>query len=91
MACYTPGGIGSCDGDSGDDDTTVTSISQSHHGRLGINLLLLQKQHCIGFDILATMLVKKQVRDDPLITALHIIFSHCSVADTQDEVLSVVT
>ena len=36
------------------------------------------------------MLLKGQVRDDPLITALHIMFSHCSVADTQDEVLSVV-
>ena len=37
------------------------------------------------------MLLKSHVRDDPLITALHIMFSHCSVADTQDEVLSVVT
>ena len=32
---------------------------------------------------------KGQVRDTLFITALHIMFSHCSVADTQDEVLSV--
>ena len=69
---------------------TVVTVSQSHHDEpiTCRMLLLLQKQHCtVIVTLVPVNLVKKQRRDTLFITAVHLLFSHCSVASTHDEVM----